>query len=121
MARENEALLAEKCRIAANPRVSPHFAVNQGMSGGAKKPCKSCTRSANEAISAPHLWSRRSPVRIRSSTLTSAATQQRVDGTFKWRQIPLYDLEHAMDVDSEVLVRDQVAKGGDVGPGDLGR
>jgi hypothetical protein len=35
--------------------------------------------------------------------------------------VPLHDRKHAVDVDPEVLVCDQVAKPGYVGPGNLGR
>jgi hypothetical protein len=45
--------------------------------------------------------------------------EQLVDFLFEGRQVLLDDLEDAMDVDSEVLMGDQVAKAGDVGPGNL--
>jgi len=38
------------------------------------------------------------------------AAQQATDGLLKRRQVPLHDLEDAVDVDPEVLVGDQVAK-----------
>lgn len=43
--------------------------------------------------------------------------EQAIDGLLQWWKVSLHDLEHPMNVDSEVLVGDQVSKPGDVGPG----
>lgn len=105
----------------------------------AKPPIAAAPTASAPIASAPRAWAPRAalarkgevPRRPRITPNGSAKAEMSaagsvrlrkhvVDRLLEGRQVTLDNLEHTMDVDPEVLVGDQVAESGDVGPGDIG-
>jgi hypothetical protein len=54
------------------------------------------------------------PAALTTSSAGVLGGQQLADGLFERREISLDDVENTLDVDPEVLVRDEVTEAGDV-------